>query len=143
MRHDYFLSVQGTSAMGMENCRIIELTDDTPWNPAEVNIAMVLDTRDLPPIEVSTYQQIRYMNQMSLVVPTDSASQSDLSVFDAHMMIQRLVQSVNIATSYHEHPLSHLWVRKTAILKSPPKRNVKCGIEMAQQMLKTTMQRGL
>ena len=38
-----------------ENCCVIEMTDDNPWSPAEVNIAHV---RVLPSMKQTTYRQI-------------------------------------------------------------------------------------
>jgi hypothetical protein len=107
----------------MENCRIIELTDDAPWNPAEVNIAMT-----------------------SLAVPTDNSSQSDLSIFDACTLTQRLVQSVNVATSYHNSSaIAFVGAkdRHSKVTAEAIARKFKCGIETAQRTLKTTTQRGI
>jgi hypothetical protein len=70
----------------MANCRTVELTVDSPWNPAEVNTALIALLPTLvPSIEVSEYRKICAMEGMPR---TDVEIEvSDLSVFDPPSMV--------------------------------------------------------
>lgn len=65
----------------MENCRIIELTADTPWNPSEVTIANV-NAAKLETLEEVTYRTICAMGNIPRLTPDDHADCSDLSPYE-------------------------------------------------------------
>ena len=96
----YFVSRVPT-AWEYDNCRIVEMTIDTPWNPGEVNIS-VINASNL------TMEQLTYRNVCALErIPRcdnrcadECSCGSDLSFFDTGSLIRRMVSSVRIATTH-------------------------------------------
>jgi hypothetical protein len=129
----------------MENCRMIEMTDDNPWHPADVNIGSL---KTVPSNEQSTYRQISSIEGIVRTANIDHVERpdSDLSVFDSACMIHRMVGAVNIATSYRD-PVSISFVgakdRHSQVNAETIARKFRCGLETAQKTLKATTQRGV
>lgn len=77
----------------IENCRTIELTQDHPWNPNEVNIAKVTTRNQKDDMESETYQQVCAFPKLPCVTncvndcKCYSNIDSGLSVFDECKMI--------------------------------------------------------
>jgi hypothetical protein len=66
------------------NCRIVKLTVDTPWNPGDVNIAL-LTSHDYHTLEQQTHQILCAMERIPRCINrcvTGCECGSDLSVFD-------------------------------------------------------------
>jgi hypothetical protein len=84
----------------MENC-VVEMTDDNPWNPMEVNIAYIGSV--LPSMEIATYQQVCTLDGI-IKKACDvhnckcGYQDSDLLVFDSASLVHRMVRAVNVAT---------------------------------------------
>ena len=54
----------------LENCKVIELTNETVWEPSSVNIASVTVMLDLPMIKISERRKMSAMSvKDSNVIP--------------------------------------------------------------------------
>ena len=141
-----FFKSRSPTRWEMANCRTVELTVDAPWNPADVNIAMIAASSTLvPSIEVSEYRKICAMEGMPST-DVEIEDVSDLSVFDPPSMVTRMIKAVNIATA-HRDPLNLGYVgaqdRHSRVTPETVARMFRCGLETAQKTLKTTTQRGV
>ncbi len=132
-----------------EHCRIIELTVDMPWNPAEVNISAAASS-------ALTMEQVRYQNICAMDrIPrcaNDGDEQcpcrSDLSVFEPASFIQRMVSALHVATASRENEEVRLAFvgakdRHSQVSVETIARRFRCGLETAKRTLKTTTQRGI
>ena len=125
----------------LENCRVVEMTMDTPWNPAEVHIRRVGVVPD--DMERATMREICTMQR----VPTFKRGKqcdccdSDLSVYDDAAMITKMIGDVSVATAHRELQVSLISSkdRHSQINAETVARRFRCGIETAQKMLKATI----
>ena len=134
----------------MENCRVIEMTDDNPWNPMAVNIASVGSS--IPSIEATTYRQVCALDGIlkkgcDIYECECRCQDSDLSVFDSASLVHRMVSAVNVATASREQMVSVSFIgakdRHSQVNAETIARKFRCGIETAQKTLKATTQRGV
>ncbi len=131
----------------MENCRIVELTVDAPWNPSDVTIACIgISHVAGTTLEETTYQSICAIDQVPKLPDGACDCPSDLSVFDPSHMVRRMVSSVHIATA-HRDEASIAFIgakdRHSRVTPETVARKFRCGLETAQRTLKTTTQRGV
>jgi hypothetical protein len=132
-----------------ENCRIIELTVDTPWNPGEVNISATASNK-------LTMEQVMYQNVCALDrIPrcaepcTDRcACVSDLSILEPESFIRRMVSAVLVATAHCDNDDVQLAFvgakdRHSQVSAETVACKLRCGLETAQRTLTTTTQRGV
>jgi hypothetical protein len=130
----------------MANCRTVELTVDSPWNPAEVSIAVVaLSSSSAPSLEISEYRKICALDGISNHDTTE-AEESDLSVFDQTTMVTRMIKAVNVATACRDPGIVGYVGAKDRHSRVTPEtvaRMFRCGLETAQNTSKTTTQRGV
>ena len=130
------------------NCRIVELTIDAPWNPGEVNIAL-LSSHDEHTLEAQTYRSLCAMDRIPRCInqcTTECECGSDLSVFDSASMTRRMISSVQIATSHRDDSsISYVGARDrhSQVTAETVARKFRCGLETAQKTLKATTQRGV
>ena len=156
--HDFFVPFQmlGTTVFfesrvptkwEYENCRIVELTLDTPWNPGDVNIALLSSNNSTH--EQTTYRHLCAMERIPRCTNDCRAEcecGSDLSVFDQDSMTRRMISAVQIATSYREEQsISFVGAkdRHSQVTAETVARKFRCGLETAQKTLKATTQRGV
>ncbi|KAI2499224.1 Reverse transcriptase (RNA-dependent DNA polymerase) [Fragilaria crotonensis] len=112
----------------LDNCRVVEMTLDSPWNPAEVHIRGVR-------IAKSTDLEHRTLREVCALanIPRCSSGKhchccdSDMSVFHDATMITKMVGADR-----------HSRVNPETVAK-----RFRCGIETAQKTLKATTQRGI
>ena len=132
-----------------ENCRIIELTVDMPWNPGEVNISATASHK-------LTMEQVTYRNVCALdriprrAEPCDDrcACESDLSIMEPEHFIRRMVSAVHVATAHRDNEEVQVAFvgakeRHSQVSAETVARKFRCGLETAQRTLKTTTQRGV
>lgn len=130
----------------LENCKTIQLSDDTVWESSSVSIAnTAVMSSDLPIIEMSEHKKILAMsvrNNNEVLLPEESFN--DLMPYDDATFLNRIIRNVRVATSYCEASIlfigskdQHLRVNAETVV-----RRIRCGIETAQKMLKTTTQYG-
>lgn len=131
----------------LENCKVIEVTDDTVWDPSAVTISsLITDTSaNIPLIEMATRREIMSMNVKPQPNVDGYDDYSDLTQFDESVFIRRMVGSVNVATSHRDSNISFVGSknRHSQVDAETVARKFRCGIETAQQTLKTTTQRGV
>ncbi|KAI2501857.1 Reverse transcriptase (RNA-dependent DNA polymerase) [Fragilaria crotonensis] len=131
----------------LENCKTIQMTDDTVWEPSSVSIANVsVMSSDLPIIEMSERRKISAMRirNNDNVLPPDESS-NDLMPYDDATFLNRMISNVRVATSYREASISFIGSkdRHSRVNAETVARRFRCGIETAQKTLKTTTQRGV
>ena len=137
----------------LENCRTVELTRDHPWNPNDVTISEVNTGANNADMESEEYRKVCALTKKpSGAVKYGTTCEyhddqvSDLSAFDDHIMITRMVSSVKIATAFREQQ-SIAFVgakdRHSQVNAETLARKFRCGLETAQRTLKTTTQRGV
>ena len=146
-----FFETRVPTAWEYENCRIVELTVDTPWNPGEVNISNVHASN-------LTMEQLTYRNVCALERISRCEQQcdgkcqcgSDLSIYDSASLIRRMISSVQVTTANREHSMETTTVsfvgtkdRHSQVSAESVARKFRCGLETAQRTLKTTTQRGI
>ncbi len=131
----------------LENCKTIQMTDDTVWEPSSVSIANVsVMSSDLPIIEMSERRKIsamRIRNNANVLPPDESSN--DLMPYDDATFLNRMISNVRVATSYREASISFIGSkdRHSRVNAETVARRFRCGIETAQKTLKTTTQRGV
>jgi hypothetical protein len=109
----------------LENCKTIQLTDETVWEPSIVSIATVAVTSD--------------------DIPSSKESFNDLMPYDDATFLNRMIGNVRVATAYCEASISFVGSkdRHSRVDTETVARKFRCGIETAQRTLKTTTQRGV
>ena len=129
----------------IENCRTIELTIDSPWNPSEVTIAsMGMAPNDT--LEEATYRTICALENVPPTMNAECTCRSNLATFDPTHMLRRMVSSVHIATAHREDSAVAFVGAKDRHSRVTPEmvaKKFRCGLETAQRTLKTTTQRGI
>ena len=129
----------------LENCKVIQVTDETVWDPSTVTISsIVTGVTDVPLIETITRRQIMSMNTK----PNDNSIQddySDLTSFDEAAFVRRMIGAVHVATAHRDSNVSFVGSkdRHSQVNAETVARKFRCGIETAQRTLKTTTQRGV
>ena len=128
----------------MQNCQIIEVTADEPWNPSEVAIA-TLTARHDETLEEAILSNIRAVEAVRQ--PDNPCTcRPDLCVHDPTWMIWSMVSAVHVATA-HRDKVSVAYVgakdRHSRVTPETVARKFRCGLETAQRTLKTTTQRGV
>ena len=137
-----------------ENCRFLELTCDTPWNPGEVNISTASATSQKLTIEQVTYRNVCALDRIPRCGcerpgnETNCQCGSDLSAFDTEYLIRRMVSTVRVTTSNRENRDQQLAFvgakdRHSQVTAETVARKFRCGLETARRTLKTTTQRGV
>jgi hypothetical protein len=125
-----------------ENCRIVELTLDTPWNPGDVKIALLSSNNST--LEQTTYCNLCAMERIPRCTNhcrAECECGSDLSVFDQSSMTRRMISAVEIATSYRdEQSISFVGAKDhhSQVTAKTVARKFRCGLETAQKTLKAT-----
>jgi hypothetical protein len=140
----FFIS-RAPSKWEIENCRVIEMTLDSPWNPAEVYIRSLGATRGT--MEEITMREICTMQtQVASGKPCDCCELSnDLALYDESHMVSKVVAAVRIATASRESNLSFVGAkdRNSQVNAETVARRFCCGLETAKKTLKATTQRGV
>lgn len=141
-----FFSSRVPSKWEMENCRVIEMTLDSPWNPAEVFIRGVNTSRDT--IEEITMREIctiRSANSSNGKKYQCCVSTNDLAVYEEYQMITKVVAAVRVATASRETSVSFLGAkdRHSQVNAETVARRFRCGLETAKKTLQATTQRGV
>lgn len=135
----------------MENCRIIELTVDAPWNPTEVLIGS-LSGGTTASMETSAMREIHSLETQTRVQTCPKGKlcaccgSSDLSVYNEATMLTTMIGAVKIATaSRKDMNVSFVGAkdRHSQVNAETVARRFRCGIETAQKTLKATTQRGV
>ena len=129
----------------LDNCKIVQVTDETLWEPSSVSIAGVMATvSDLPLIEVTERRKISSMsvgNATNLTGEYDN----DLVPFDDAAFLNRMIGNVHVATAYRDVNVAFIGSkdRHSRVNAETVARKFRCGIETAQRTLRTTTQRGV
>ena len=86
----------------LENCKTIQLTDETVWEPSSVSIASVTTvmSSDLPIIEMSERRKISAMVRVRNDIPPPEESFNDLMPYDDATFLNRMIGIVRVATAY-------------------------------------------
>ena len=130
----------------LANCRVIEMTLDSPWNPTEVHIRSVGTGRTDP--ETTTMREVCALANIPKCSngKRSDCCTSDLSVYNDAAMVTKMVGAVSVATA-HRDPSNVSFVgsrdRHSHVNAETVARRFRCGIETAQKTLKATMQRGI
>jgi hypothetical protein len=127
------------TAWELENCRNIEMTDSTVWNPSSVTIASVTTTSDLPLVEVLTRRNLCAFNvSTNNTIPEDT--NNDLTPYDEATFLTRMIGNVKVATAHREANVSFVGSkdRHSQVNAETVAKKFRCGIETAQRTLKTT-----
>jgi hypothetical protein len=129
----------------LENCKTIQVTDDTVWDPSSVSIASVTVTSDLPLVEISERRKISSMNLIHNNMPPANESYNDLMPYNDATLLNRMIGNVRVATAYRDANASFVGSkdRHSRVNAETVARKFRCGIETAQRTLKTTTQRGV
>ena len=127
----------------LENCKHVEMTDDSLWNPSQVTISNVTSTQDLPLVEILTRRNISSLHVMNKALPDETYS--DLTSYDETRFLNRMIGNVNVATAHRDLNVSFMGSkdRHSQVNAETVARKFRCGIETAQRTLKTTTQRGV
>ena len=141
-----FFESRVPSKWEMENCPVIELTMDVPWNPSEVYINSVNTNATM---EDTTMREIHAMETGNKYRPQSEcechACTSDIAVCNDRHLIQRMISSVQIASASRPKQLSFVGVkdRHSKVSAEIVAKRFRCGLETAKQTLKATTQRGI
>ncbi len=130
----------------LKNCKSIQMTDSTAvWDPANVTIASVTTTSDLPLMEVLTRRTVLTLNVNNMNNTPATASDNNLTPYDDTTLLKRMIGNVNVATAHREVSLSFVGSkdRHSHVNAETVARKFRCGIETAQRILKTTTQCGV
>jgi hypothetical protein len=140
----FFIS-RAPSKWEIENCSVIEMTLDSPWNPAEVYIRSLGATRGT--IKETTMREICTMQtQVASGKPCDCCELSnDLALYDESHMVSKVVAAVRIATASRESNLAFVGAKDchSQVNAETGARRFRCGLETAKKTLKATTQRGV
>ena len=138
-----FFDTRVPTAWELENCKSIQVTDGTVWNPANVTIAGVTTTSDLPIAEVLTRRSISSFNVIDKTTPEQTYN--DLAPYDGATLLNRMIGNVNVAIAHRDQQIAFVGSkdRHSQVNAETVARKFRCGIETAQRTLKTTTQRGV
>ena len=127
----------------LENCKSIEVTNSTVWNPSNVTIASITTNSDLPLVEVLTRRTLASLNVVDKNISGET--HSELTPYDDATLLKRMIGNVNVATAHREVNVSFVGSkdRHSQVNPETVARKFRCGIETAQRTLKTTTQRGV
>jgi hypothetical protein len=129
----YFESKKVLSKWEMQNCHIIVMTDDSPWDSSTIKIAAVSPTG----------VKDQYIERER---STDNPALTGLSeVYDDSMLLQKMVSAVNISPKSLRSNVSYLGTknRHSQVTAEEVAWKFRCGIETAKQTLKSTTQHGV
>jgi hypothetical protein len=128
----------------LDNCRAVQMTDSTVWNPSNVIIAGVTTSNDMPLIEISTRRALSVLTIADKTI-TPATDYNDLTPYDDVTLLNWMVGSVNVATAHRDVNMSFVGSkdRHSQVNAETVARKFRCGIETAQRTLKTTTQRGV
>jgi Reverse transcriptase (RNA-dependent DNA polymerase) len=131
------------TAWELENCKTIEVTDESVWNPSNVTIANIATTSDLPLVEMLTRRTLSSLNVTNKDIPDDTCN--DLTPYDDATLLNRMIGNVKVATAHRDANISFVGSkdRHSNVNAETVARKFRCGIETAQRTLKTTTQRGV
>ena len=81
-----FFKSRSLTRCGFEDCRVVDMTVDAPWNPSEVNISMTLSMQPVSTLESLEYRRVCAVE--GIVTRTiDPGEESDLSTYDEPALI--------------------------------------------------------
>ena len=142
-----FFDTRVPTAWEYDNCRIVEMTTDAPWNPGEVTISNV-NTANLN-MEQLTYRSVCALESIPRCddrCEGQCSCGTDLSVFETGSLVRRMVSSVHVTTA-HRNDTQVAFVgakdRHSQVSPETVARKFRCGLETARRTLKTTTQRGV
>jgi hypothetical protein len=140
-----FFSSRAPTKRELENCRVLDMTLDSPWNPAEVYIRGVgVQVND---IECSTMREICAMSKIPSCPNGKRCDCCDsaLSVHNDASMIPKMVGAVSIATAHRDPNVSFIGSKDkySKVNAETVARRFRCGLETAEKTLKATTQRGV
>ena len=140
-----FFSSRVPTRWELENCRVVEMTMDSPWSPSEVSIrSMMTDSTDS---ETRTMREVCALTNVQKCVngKTCSCCTSDLSVYNEATLITKMVGAVCVATAHRDPTVSFIGSkdRHSQVNAETVAKRFRCGIETAQKTLKATTQRGV
>lgn len=146
----------------MENCRLYMMTDDSPWDPATVQIYAISQKQtDHENVQISEIRKLACIATTNQSMLEDSILRSVSEVYDSQTFLRRMVGAVNIATSSQRterdgtcmsckphvttHTVSFIGTkdRHAHVTAEEVARKFRCGIETAKKTLQTTTQRGV
>ena len=127
----------------LDNCRVVELTLDSPWNPQEVFIRG-LSTKGTN-VEATTMRQIHAVDVKLGTHCSCEKCNSEFDVYDDGHMISKMIASVRVATTSREQTLSFVGARDrhSQVDAETVAKRFRCGLETARKTLKATTQRGV
>jgi hypothetical protein len=127
----------------LENCKSIQVTDSTVWNPSNVTIAGVSSDPDLPMMEIATRRSLFALRATN--TDTSEESCNDLAPYNELTLLSRMIGKVNVATAHRDVNVSFVGSkeRHSQVNAETVARKFRCGLETAQRTLKTTTQRGV
>jgi hypothetical protein len=110
----------------LQNCRMITVTSDKPWDPTSVTISAVTPAR-----------------QSNLTIQrTDNPLCGISDAYDESIMLQHMISAVKISRTSN---VSYLGTknRHSQITAEEVARKFRCGLETARQTLRSTTQHGV
>jgi hypothetical protein len=132
------------TAWELENCKTIQVTDSTVWNPSSVTIATVTTASDLPPVEALARRTLSSFSVIETAIP-EAAHYDMMTPYNDATFLNRMIGNVKVATAHRD--VNILFVgskdRHSQVNAETVARKFRCGIETAQRTLKTTTQRGV
>ena len=93
----------------LDNCRVVELTLDSPWNPQEVFIRG-LSTKETN-VEATTMRQVHAIDVKPGKHCSCEKCHSEFDVYDDGHMISKMIASVRVATASRDQTLSFVGAR--------------------------------
>jgi hypothetical protein len=122
----------------LENCKHVEMKDDSLWNPSQVTISNVTSTQDLPLVEVLPRRNILSLHVMNKALSNETYN--DLTSYDEARFLNRMIGNVNVATAHRDLNVYFMESkdRHSQVNAETVARKFRCGIETAQRTLKTT-----
>ena len=114
------------------------MTDDTVWNPANVTIATIDTTSDLPLVEVLTRRNLSSLNVSNKSIP--EITENNLTPYDDATLLNRMIGNVKVATAHRDAHVAFVGSkdRHSNVNAETVARKFRCGIETGQRTLKTT-----
>ena len=101
-----FFSSRAPTRWELQNCRIIKMTMDSPWNPSEVYIRSVEIANDSP--EITAMREICSVRNIPRCLndKTCECCKSDMSAYNESTMISRMVTAVRVASAHRDSNIS-------------------------------------
>ena len=142
-----YFETRAPTAWELENCRTVEVTDSTVWDPGHVMIANVKSEET---VEAITYRSICALKGKLCQCENYEIEEDHqpLSAFNESTFIKRMIGAVNVATAHRElvgKIVAFVGAkdRHSQVDAETVARKFRCGIETAKKTLKATTQRGV